>query len=58
MLVAAKKAITRKWLKTDAPKMEDWVEIMLNIYRMEKLIFSTRLKTETFYWEIWVKFVS
>ena len=58
MLVAAKKAITRKWLKTDAPKMEDWVEIILNIYRMEKLIFSTRLKTETFYWEIWVKFVS
>ena len=58
MLVAAKKAITRKWLKTDAPKMEDWVEKMLNIYRMEKLIFSTRLKTETFYWEIWVKFVS
>ena len=58
MLVAAKKAITRKWLKTDAPKMEDWVEKMLNIYRKEKLTFSTRLKTETFYWEIWVKFVS
>lgn len=60
MLVAAKKAITRKWLKIDVPKMEDWVEVMLIIYRMEKLTFSTRLKTETFkkYWENWVNFLS
>ena len=58
--VAAKKAITRKWLKTDPPKMEDWVEKMLNIYRKEKLTFSTRLKTETFKnsWGNWVNFVS
>ena len=45
MLMAAKKSITRKWLKTDAPKMEDSVEVMLNIYRMKKLTFSNRLKT-------------
>ena len=47
MLVAAKKAITKKWFKTDAPNREDWVEV-------------TRLKTETFknYWENWVNFVS
>lgn len=60
MLVAAKKAITKKGLKADAPNREDWVEVMFNIYRMEKLTFSTRLKTETFknYWENWVNFVS
>ena len=60
MLGAAKKAITSKWLNIDAPKMEDWVEVMLIIYRMEKLTFSTRLKTETFknYWENWANFVS
>ena len=60
MLVAAKKAITRKWLKTDTPNIEDWIEVMLNIYRMEKLTFLSRLKTDTFnnYWENWVDFMS
>ena len=40
MLVASKKAITRKWLKTEAPKREDWVEVMHNIYMMESLTLS------------------
>ena len=60
ILVAAKKAINREWLKTDAPKMEDWVEVMLNIYRIEKLTFSTRLKHRLLknYWENWDNFLS
>lgn len=60
MVVVAKKAITRKWLKKDPPKIEDWVDVMLDIYRMEKLTFSARLKSETFknYWENWIDFVS
>ena len=60
MLVAGKKAITRKWLKTEVPKMEDWVEVMYNIYRMEKLTFLVRLESDKFrnFWSNWVDFVT
>lgn len=38
MLIASKKAITRKWLKTDVPKVEDWTDVIHNIiYTVEKL---------------------
>ena len=59
MLVAGKKAITRKWLKTEVPKMEDWVEVMHNIFIMEKLTFSIRLESDKFkiLWNNWVDFV-
>lgn len=43
MLIASKKAITRKWLKTEVPKMDDWVKVMHNIYTVEKLTFAFRL---------------
>lgn len=60
MLVAGKKALTRKWLKTEAPKREDWVEVMHNICMMERLTFSTRLESDKFklFWENWIDFVS
>lgn len=31
MLIASKKAITRKWLKTEVPKVEDWVDVIHDI---------------------------
>lgn len=60
MLVAGKKAITRRWLKTDAPKMEDWIEVMHNIYMMERLTFSARLESDKFknFCKNWVDFAS
>ena len=59
MLVAGKKAITRRWMKTDAPKMEDWFDVMHNIYMMERLTFSARLESDKFknFWKNWVDFV-
>ena len=41
-------AITRKWLKTKAPQREDWVDVMHNIYMMERLTFSVRIETGKF----------
>ena len=40
------KAITRKWLKTEGPKMKEWVEVIQNIYMMET--FSVRLESGQF----------
>lgn len=59
MLVASKKTITRKWLKKEVPNVEDWVEVMHNIYVMEKLTFSSRLEMNKFkkIWENWVELI-
>ena len=58
-VASKKKAITRKWLKTEAPQREDWVDVMHNIYMMERLTFSVRLETGKFnLWKNWVEFVS
>lgn len=60
MLIASKKAIRRKWLKTEVPKVEDWIDVMHDIYKMEMLTFSVRLESDKFkrIWENWVKFIS
>lgn len=60
MLVSAKKAITRKWLNKDVPGINEWIEVMLDVYRLEKLTFLTRFKTDLFknYWKGGVDFVS
>lgn len=59
MLIASKKAITRKWMKNEVPKVEDWVEVIHNIYVIEKLTFSVRLEEDRFkrIWESWIEYV-
>lgn len=54
LLVASKKAITRKWWKVEPPTTEDWINIVHDIYVMEKLSFSLRMQKDRFY-EIWTK---
>lgn len=60
MLIASKKAITRQWFKTEAPRVEDWVEVMHNIYVMEKLTFNLRLEQDRFkrIWENWIEYIN
>ena len=55
LLIAAKKAITRKWLKIDPPREEHWVEIIEEIYFMEKMTHNLRTKAELFdkRWKKW-----
>ena len=59
LLAACKKAITRKWLKPQTPQLEDWIEIIHQIYLMEKLTYSLRLHQEKFtnIWSRWVDFI-
>ena len=37
MLVASKKAITRKWLLPEYPTIASWRDIVTEIYRMERI---------------------
>ena len=55
LTVAAKKAITRKWLQTDPPTVQNWLEIIKEIQEMERLTFVLRLKIDLYRtrWEKW-----
>lgn len=55
MLVASKKAITRKWLLKESPSKEEWIAIVKQIYDMEKLTFSLNLNMDKFtaLWRKW-----
>uniref|UniRef100_A0A3B3D4V0 Reverse transcriptase domain-containing protein n=1 Tax=Oryzias melastigma TaxID=30732 RepID=A0A3B3D4V0_ORYME len=60
LLAGARKAITRKWLSKDPPTSSDWMIIVKDIYLMERLTFTLRLKTNSFftYWESWTDYIS
>lgn len=59
LMVASKKSITRKWLKPDPPTEEDWLDVLYDIYKMEKITFSIRLQSEKFVriWNKWFAYV-
>lgn len=55
LLAGAKKAITRKWLCEDAPSTKEWIQVVSEIYDMERLTFSIRLSSDKCqqYWKKW-----
>lgn len=59
MLLAVKKAITRRYRSTQVPTVQEWIDIMLNIYNMEKLTASIRLELNTFNttWKVWLEYI-
>lgn len=59
MLLAGKKGITRKWLKVDAPRKENWVDVMHDIYIMEKLTYTVRFEMDRFerLWNGFLEFI-
>ena len=59
MMVASKKALTRKWLKTEVPTVDDWINVVFTVYVMEKLSFSLRLEADKFerIWQNWLEYV-
>lgn len=60
LITAAKKAITKRWLLPDPPSVEQWSDIVSEIYQMERLTFSLRLQMRTFLklWSKWITYVS
>ena len=59
ILVACKKAITRKWYKADPPTQEDWRKIMDEIHTMEQLTHKIRTQEDQCRrkWEKWTKYI-
>ena len=59
LLAAGKKAITRMWLKPQSPSNEDWIDIVHQIYIMEKLTYSLRAQHDKFIniWSWWTDFI-
>lgn len=60
MLVAIKKGLTRKWMKPEVPTVEDWIDIMYEIFVMERITFSLRLQQARFagIWERWIEYIT
>lgn len=40
LLAASKNALTRRWLKTEPPTMEEWIDVVQEIYTIEIPSFS------------------
>lgn len=55
---AARKAITRKWLKPQSPTIEEWIDIVYDIYKMERITFNIRLQQDKFQecWKEWTEY--
>lgn len=60
LLTASKKAITRRWLKPDPPQLNDWLDVIHDIYVMEKMTYSLRIQIEKFsgIWIKWTGYIS
>jgi len=60
LLAGSKKAITRRWLCKECPTISDWIEIVEEIYNMERLTFSLRYNTEKGdqYWKKWRDYIA
>lgn len=59
LISAGKKTITRHWLHPDSPTIEEWTDIVNEIYIMEKITFSLRLQLDKFTrsWSKWISYV-
>ena len=49
LLVASKKTVSRKLLKIEPPTIDELIEVVYEIYAMEKKSFSLKVENETFY---------
>ena len=60
LLVASKKAITKKWLTNVIPTINEWIDLIYGIYIMERITFSFRGQSQVFTenWFWWITFIS
>lgn len=48
LLVASKKTISRRWLKPNPPTIGEWLDVIHDVYTMEKLTYSLKTKLGDF----------
>lgn len=60
LITACKKALTRRWLLPEPPTIQEWIDIVNDIYAMERITFSLRLQRSMFIqlWDKWVKYAN
>lgn len=60
LLAGCKKAITRRWLSPTLPSLDDWIGIILEIFRMEKLTYQLKIQIHKFdqIWNRWIVFIT
>lgn len=60
LTAASKKAITRFWLLREPPTLNQWKNIINDIYSMERITFILRLQKEKGkeYWAKWVTYLA
>lgn len=57
--LAARKCITKNWLKSVAPNLDEWHKTVYLIFVMERITFQKRLQMDKFtdIWEKWLSYI-
>ena len=58
--MATKKALTRKWLSQESPTLTTWMDITMDICRMEKSTADVNYKKDLFVlrWKKWMDYIT
>ncbi len=46
--MACEKALTKMWLKTEVPTINEWINIVYKMYTMERTTFRIRTQADVF----------
>ncbi len=44
LLVTHKRALTKKWLKKDSSTINEWIDLVYSIYKIERIMYKLRSK--------------
>jgi len=56
LLVAVKKSFTKKWLSHESPTLKAWMEITMDIYKLEKIKAMLNLNWLNLYQQMYLIF--
>lgn len=57
--LAARKSVTKKWLKPNAPTLDNWYKLVHSIFVMERITLHNRLQRDKFdeIWQTWKSYI-